>query len=141
MPDNFVVTSMTIPADVAPAGTVDFPYPAGVAAADLEGGDPAQVILILNDSNRDQGPDYVTVAYGAAITATNTHHGGRLAGWPERHAAGSEASRSIPTPADVIDQISAVLGACAALAALDAAADLPTTVGKVNEIITALKTT
>ena len=140
MADNFVVTSASVSADVISGGTLDFPYPAGVAAEDLEGGDPEQVILIIDGSNRVQGSEYVTVAYGASITATNVYEG---AVW----RAGQSAMLQVPRKPlysdaeDVVDQISAVLGACAAIAALDPAADLPTTVGKVNEIITALKTT
>ena len=140
MPDNFAVTSTTVPADVATSGTMEFPFPAGVAAADLEGGDPAQVVLILNDSDRYQGEEYVTVAYGTGITATNVHEG---VTWRAGQAAMLQVPRkpAFVDAADAVDQMAAVIGAGSAIAPLDAAADLPTTIGTVNQLVAAFKAT
>jgi len=140
MPDNFAVVSTTLPADVPPAGTFDVPYPAGTDATSFNAAAEDQVLVIINDSNRYQGPDYATATYGAAITITNAHDS-------EIWRAGSSALVQVPkTPlfadaAASVDKITAVIGAGTGITPLAGDADLPTTVGKVNELIAAYAAT
>lgn len=140
MPDNFAVVNTTIPADVPPGGSFDVPYPAGTDASMYNTEAEDQVVVIINDSNRYQGPDYVTAAYGSAITVTNAHDS-------EIWRAGQNALVQVPkTPAfadvaDAADKIAAVIGAGAGITPLAVDADLPTTVGKVNELIAAYAAT
>ena len=136
MPDNFAVINTTIAADVPPGGSFDVSYPAGTDATMFNAAAPDQVLIIINDSNNYQGPDYVSAAYGAAITITNEHDS-------EIWRAGSSAIIQVPkTPvfadaAATVDKMAAVIGAGTGITPLAADADLATAVGKINELVAA----
>ena len=77
---NFATAEYTPTEDVGPAGTVPLPYPAGTTKESFEGADPELAVLIINNSNRYQGSDYVTFAFGdTEITASNAAD----AAWPK----------------------------------------------------------
>ena len=125
--NNFGVVQVALAAAVPNNGTVIVAYPAGTAQADYQNqfaGPVADNVAIIGNSNRYAGSAQVTFTYGAGnVTVTNKS----ADTWP----AGATALFQMPR---------APLGAAAlaGIAALAANADLPTTVGKVNEIIAAL---
>jgi len=125
--NNFGVVAVALASAVPNNGTVVVAYPAGTAQADYQNqfaGPVADNVAVINNSNRYAGSGQVTFTYGASnVTVTNKS----ADTWP----AGATALFQLPRA-----PIGAV--ALAGIAPLAAAADLPTTVGKVNEILAAL---
>jgi hypothetical protein len=123
--NQFKVVSMTIPADVANAATLTVAYPAGSVSTDFTLGNAGAVadnVVIIGGSDTYVSPA-VAFTYNAPSVAVVNNSG---VTWRAGQSALIQLGQANSS------QIGGPLGSIAQLAP---AADLPTTVLKVNEII------
>lgn len=123
--NQFKVVSMVIAADVANAATLTVPYPAGSVQTDFTAGNAGPVgdnMVIIGNSDTWVSPQ-ITTTYNAPSVAIVNNSG---VTW----RAGQTALIQLAQVAS-----SVIGGPLGGIAPLAGAADLPTTVSKVNEII------
>jgi hypothetical protein len=123
--NQFKIIQTVIAADVANAGVLTVGYPAGSAQADFTGvnaGALSDNVVIIGTSDRYSDPK-IAVAFNApSVAITNNSGVTWKAGSPCTIQLGQQTANQLGGP-------------LAGIAQLAAAADLPTTVAKVNEII------